>query len=68
MRGGRLVAERLAAAGRQDDERVAALDDAGDGLVLQRKEAIVTPDATDRLVQELSLDDAAIIADAARGA
>jgi hypothetical protein len=68
MRGGRLVAERLAAAGRQDDERVAALDDAGDGLVLQRKEAIVTPDATDRLVQELSLDDAAIIADAARAA
>ena len=66
--GGRLVAERLAAAGGQHDERVAAVEHAGDGLVLQREEAVVAPDATDRLVQELSLDDGAMIADAARRA
>ena len=64
MRGGRLIAERLATAGGQDDERVAAVENALDRVLLQRKEAIVAPDATDRLVQELSLDDAAMIADA----
>jgi hypothetical protein len=66
--GRRLVAERLAAAGGQDDERVAAGKDAVDRLLLQRKKAVVTPDAPDRLVQELGLDDAAMIADAPRGA
>ena len=66
MRGRRLVAERLAAAGRQHDERVAAFDDALDGALLQWQESIVTPDATNRLVQELSLDDAAMIADGSR--
>jgi hypothetical protein len=64
MRGRRLVAERLAATGGQDGQRIAPLEDTLDGALLQRKEAIVTPDATDRLVQELSLDDAAMIADA----
>ena len=44
---------------------VAALEHTADGLVLQRQEAIVTPDAPDRLVQELSLDDGAMIADRA---
>jgi len=33
---------------------------------LKREKAIVAPDATDRLVRELSLDDGAMIADAAR--
>ncbi len=64
MRGRRLIAERLAATGGQDGQRIATLEDTLDGALLQRKEAIVTPDATDRLVQELSLDDAAMIADA----
>ena len=68
MGGGRLVAERLAAAGRQHDQRVATVQHAGDGLFLQREKAIVAPDATDRLVDELSLDDGAMIADAARPA
>ena len=68
MRGRRLVTERLAAAGGQDDERVAAGQDAVDRRLLQRKEAVVTPDAPDRLVQELGLDDAAMIADAPRAA
>jgi hypothetical protein len=68
VRGRRLVAERLAAAGGQDDERVPAGEDAVDGLLLERKEAVVPPDAPDRLVRELDLDDAAMIADASRAA
>jgi len=68
VRGGRLVAERLATAGGQDDERVAAGENTVDRLLLQRKEAVITPDASDRLVQELRLDDAAMIADAPRAA
>jgi len=68
VRGRRLVAERLATAGGQDDERVAAGENTVDRLLLQRKEAIITPDASDRLVQELRLDDAAMIADAPRAA
>jgi len=68
VRGRRLVAERLATAGGQDDERVAAGENTVDRLLLQRKEAVITPDASDRLVQELRLDDAAMIADAPRAA
>jgi hypothetical protein len=67
VRGGRLVAERLAAAGRQHDQRVAIRQDAADGLFLQREKAIVSPDAPDRLVQKLSLDDGAMIAERSEG-
>ena len=63
VRGGRLVAERLAAAGRKHDERVAAVEHAGDGIFLKREKAIVAPDAANRLVQELSLDDGAMISE-----
>jgi hypothetical protein len=68
VRGRRLVAERLAAAGGQDDERVTAGENTLDRLLLKRKEPIVPPDASDRLVRELDLDDAAMIADASRAA
>jgi len=68
VRGRRLVAERLAAAGGQDDERVTAGQNTVDRLLLKRKEPIVPPDASDRLVRELDLDDAAMIADAPRAA
>jgi len=67
MSGGSLVAERLAATGREDHERVASVEHARDGVFLQREKTIVPPDATDRLVQELSLDDGAMIAERARG-
>jgi hypothetical protein len=63
MHGGRLVAERLAAARRQHHDGVAAVEDGGDGLGLQREQAIVTPDAPDGLVDELSLDDGGILAE-----
>src|SRR2546426_4492650 len=63
VRGGRLVAERFAAARGQHHERVASLENGADGLGLQRKEAVVAPDAPYGLVDELRLDDAAIIAD-----
>jgi hypothetical protein len=63
--GGRLVAERLTPAGRQHHEGVAALEHAGDRVFLQREKAIVAPDAPDRLVEELSLDDGAMIAERA---
>jgi hypothetical protein len=65
VRGGRLIAERLAAARRQDDQRVTILEDAADRLFLQREKPIVAPDAPNRLVQELSLDDGAMIAERA---
>ena len=61
MRGGRLVAERLAAARRQHDDGVAPLEDGGDGFALKRKEAVEAPDAPDGLVNELRLDDGGII-------
>ncbi len=65
VRGGGLVAERLAAARGQHDERVTILQHAADGLFLQREKAIVAPDAPNRLVHELSLDDGAMIAERA---
>jgi hypothetical protein len=68
MGGGRLVAERLAAAGREHHEGIAPVEHAGDRVFLQREKAIVAPDAPDRLVDELSLDDDAMIAEPRRSA
>jgi hypothetical protein len=59
-----LIAERLAATGGKHDDRVTPGENTLDGLLLQREEAIVSPDAPDRLVRELELKDAAMIADA----
>ena len=64
MRGRRLIAERLAAAGGEHDERVTPGENTLDGLLLQREEAIVSPDTPDRLVRKVELKDAAMIADA----
>src|SRR2546425_4117657 len=63
MRGGRLVAERFAAARGEHDDGIAPVEDGGDGFALQRKEAVVAPDTPYGLVNELRLDDANIIAD-----
>jgi len=41
------------------------LEHTRDGFFLQREKAIVAPDAADRLVQELSLDDGAMISERA---
>jgi hypothetical protein len=59
MSGGSLIAERLAAAGRQDHERITTVEDGTDGFALEWKEAVVAPHAPNGLVDELRLDDAA---------
>ena len=51
--GRRLVAERLAAAGRHDDERVAAVEDGQHRLLLQRAERVVSPMMGDEVAEAI---------------